>query len=207
MDELLKVGGQGFLIPVVMAGILLYGIKGLYELFGRRSRHRKEFLDLWDPARAQDDVWLEMITRHHFGTFMPAGVIRIALAQPDKCLALYEVRDLWPLFHYDRETQTVSWVHRWHVTRKGRGIEVRAMFPIYVAAALTALWFFKQAASDGPMTSLSWLYAFGGIAFVGWALISIVRGETMGVATRVGDEWVERINQHRKPPADQVSAP
>ncbi len=200
MREILEIGGAGFLIPVVLFVLALYAVKGLYGLIGHRSRHRKEFLDLWDPARAQDDLWLEMIVRHHFGTTMPAGIIRLALSQPDKSQALFELCELWPLFRYDRDTQTVAWLHRWHVKPKTRRIESRITIiasPIFV---LIALGYALSVPSLGPSTISGWLFAFGVVVFLGWAFIALLRHDTMTVATDIGDEWIRRINHHRQPP-------
>lgn len=200
MREILEIGGAGFLIPVVLFVLVLYAIKGLYGLIGHRSRHRKEFLDLWDPARAQDDLWLEVIVRHHFGTTMPAGIIRLALAQPDKSRALLELCELWPLFRYDRETQTVAWLHRWHVKPKTRRLESRLMLGGYLVLALYALWTFTQVPEHGATTVNGWIHAIGGVVFAGWALAAIARYSTMTAATDNGDEWIRRINHHRQPP-------
>ncbi len=205
MREILEIGGAGFLIPTVLFLLVLYGIKGLYGLIGHRSQHRKEFLDLWDPGRAQDDLWLEVIVRHHFGTTLPAGIIRLALAQPDKSQSLFELCELWPLLRYDRETQTVAWHHRWHGNEKTRRLERRITVMLFPVLALAALWYAMSVSTQGPSSVMGWLYAFGGLAFAAWALIALARHDTLTVATDVGDQWIHRINHHRQPP--QPSAP
>lgn len=43
-------------------------------------------------------------------------------------------------------------------------------------------------------------FASGGVVFVGWAFIALLRHDTMTVATDIGDEWIRRINHHRHPP-------
>lgn len=200
MREILEIGGAGFLIPVVLFVLVVYAIKGLYGLIGHRSRHRKEFLDLWDPARAQDDLWLEVIVRHHFGTTMPAGIIRLALAQPDKSQALLELCELWPLFRYDRDTQTVTWLHRWHVKPKTRRLDRRLMLGGYLVMAAYAVWIFTQVPAHGPSTVTGWTYAIGSVVIAGWALVALARHDTMVSATDNGDEWIRRINHRPQPP-------
>lgn len=208
MREILEIGGSGFLIPAVIFLLVLYAAKGVYGLMGHRSRHRKEFLDLWDPVRAQDDLWLEVVVRHHFGTTLPAGVIRMALAQPDKSLALFEICELWPLFRYDRNTQTVSWLKPRHSSAKARRIERVVMRIGYFTLATAALGYTLAVPKNGPFAVNGWLYAFGALAFSGWALVAIYRQEQMAVAIEIGGEWIQRINQHRQPgaPPDTASA-
>ncbi|MFZ5636430.1 MAG: hypothetical protein ACOY82_07550 [Pseudomonadota bacterium] len=198
MREILEVGGAGFLIPAVLFVLVLYGIKGLYGLIGHRSRHRKEFLDLWDPARAQDDLWLEVIVRHHFGTTLPACIIRLALAQPDKSQSLSEVCVLWPLIRYERETQTVAWQSRRHVDLNTRRIERGAMKVAFPALALVAVGCGIVVVETGPHTISGWVYAIASLAASGWALVVVARHETITVAIEIGDDWVRRINQHRQ---------
>lgn len=199
MREILEIGGSGFLIPAVIFLLVLYAAKGLYGLVGHRSRHRKEFLDLWDPVRAQDDLWLEVVVRHHFGTTLPAGVIRMALAQPDKSLALFEICELWPLFRYDRDTQTVTWLHRWHVRQKGRRMEQRLMGAAYLVLMFVALGCAFAVTTKAPDSFVGWLYALGGVSFAGLAFVAVARQSTMTAAADSGDAWIQRINQHRQP--------
>ena len=86
MKELIEVGGANFLIPAVLSILVFYAIRGLFGLHGRRSQHRKEVLELWDGARSQDDVWLEIVVRHLVGVYLPAHAIRLACG-PDRHLS------------------------------------------------------------------------------------------------------------------------
>ncbi len=118
VKEIIAAGGSALLIPAVLFVLVLYVIRGLSGLHGRRSQNRKEFLDLWDSTRSQDDLWLEVVVRHLFGSYLPARVIRLALAQPDKAQSLLDLAELWPLFRFDPASQTVSWLHKRHDTLK-----------------------------------------------------------------------------------------
>jgi hypothetical protein len=199
MREILEFGGPEFLIPVVLFALVLYAVKGVYGLTGHRSRHRKEFLDLWDAARAQDDLWLEVIVRHHFGITIPAGIIRLALAQPDKSQSLFELRELWPLFRYNRNTQTVAWAHRWHVNPRTRRAERRIMNAAFPILLLIALGYVLAVPAMSPSIFYKWIFGFGAVTFSGCAFAAVFRHSTMTTATDVGDEWIRRINQHRQP--------
>jgi hypothetical protein len=90
MKELVEAGGAGFLIPAVLFAIVLYAARGLFGLHDQKSKIRREFLELWDRARSQDDLWLEVAVRHWMGAYLPAHVIRLAFEQPDKSQSLIE---------------------------------------------------------------------------------------------------------------------
>ena len=107
MKELIEIGGIGFVIPAVLSVLVLYIARGLFGMHGRRSQARKEFLELWNDARASDDLWLEVSVRHLVGTYLPAHVVRLALAGPDKAQSLFDLAELWLLLRYDREARTV----------------------------------------------------------------------------------------------------
>ena len=112
--DLISAGGPGLLIPVVLFALLFYAIRGLFGLHGRRSQHRREFLEHWDVKRIDDDLWLEVTIRHLYGTHLPAHVIRTAFAHPHTSQALLDLSELWPLLDYAPETRGVSWRHKRH---------------------------------------------------------------------------------------------
>lgn len=113
--------GAGFLIPVVLFALILYAVRGLFGLHGRRGQHRSEFLERWDATRVDDDFWLEVTIRQLYGTHLPAHVIRSALAHPHTSQALLDLSELWDLFDYDPETGTVAWKHKRHRNPRTRG--------------------------------------------------------------------------------------
>jgi hypothetical protein len=69
LKDILEVGGAGYLVPALLLLCSLYVTRGLWGLHGRRSQHRREFLELWDSAQSKDDLWLEVAVRHLFGTY------------------------------------------------------------------------------------------------------------------------------------------
>lgn len=125
LKEVIAAGGSRLLIPAVLFVLVLYAIRGLSGLHGRRSQNRKDFLDLWDSTRSQDHLWLEVVIRHLFGSYLPARIIRLALAQPDKAQSLLNLAELWPLFRFDPTSETASWLHKCHETSKRRTVGIR----------------------------------------------------------------------------------
>jgi hypothetical protein len=195
MAELLAAGGSSYLIPTVLFVLVLYAVRGIFGLHGRRSQHRKEFLELWSDSRSQDDLWLEVAVRHLFGAYLPASVIRLALREPDKSQALWDLSELWPLFRFDPNSQTVRWLHKRHQTLRkrqmGRAVLVAAYFLFALAAVLAAL----IASKSGPTTFTGWLYGVCAVGTGFMAFICLMRENTIKVAARVGGDWLNRINR------------
>ncbi|TXH66187.1 MAG: hypothetical protein E6Q88_12455 [Lysobacteraceae bacterium] len=194
----MEIGGAGILIPVVVFVLMLYVIKGVYGLTEHGSKHRKEFLAMWDSVRAQDDLWLEVSVRHHFGAYLPATVIRLALTQPDKGQSLIELCQLWSLLSYDRDAQTVKWLHKRHETLSMRRWVQYGLLAGYFMLAFAALGYGSAAIKYGPHSMHGWFFAFVAAAAAAWACIALVREDTIKMAAAVGDEWVRRINENNQ---------
>jgi len=199
IKELVEAGGSGYLIPVVLFVLVLYAFRGLFGLHGRRSQHRKEFLALWDSAHSQDDMWLEVAIRHLFGTYLPARVIRLALAQPDKSQALLDLSDLWSLIRFDPDSQTVSWLHKRHQTPGKRKASRVLLFVGYFVCAMSAVPSVLIAARSGPQTLAGWLYGVCAIVLGLIAFICLAREDIVKTAMAVGDAWLVRINRLAAP--------
>jgi hypothetical protein len=195
LDKIIEIGGAGFLIPVVLSVLALYAIRGLFGLHGRRSQHRKEFLELWDSARSQDDFWLEVIVKHLVGVYLPTRVIRLALAQPNRGEALFELAELWPLWRYDPETQKVDWLSKRHrVLTKHKAGRPAILFA-YFACASIAIVSGVAAAHYGHNTFSGWVFgAFSALMIVA-AFSCALYDNTIEIAIAVGDDWIDRINQ------------
>ncbi|EGD18123.1 hypothetical protein XGA_3286, partial [Xanthomonas hortorum ATCC 19865] len=41
--DMIAAGGPGLLIPIVLFALIIYATRGLFDLHGRRSQHRREF--------------------------------------------------------------------------------------------------------------------------------------------------------------------
>lgn len=195
LKDIITVGGAGYLIPAVLFGLALYVARGLFGWHGRRSQQRKEFLDLWDATRSQDDLWLEVAVRHLFGTYLPAHVIRLALSRPDKTQALFDLSELWPLLRFDPESQTVEWAHRRHRTRARRKFGRYLLLAGYIGCALLTLLLAAAAVRFGPATLYGWMYGTGAVASVIAAYACLTREDAFKLAADRGSEWVARINK------------
>lgn len=200
MKEILEIGGKGLLIPAVFCIVALYVVRGLFGLHGRRAQHRKEFLELWDQARQQDDLWLEVAIRHWLGAYLPAHVIRLGMTQPDKAQSLVELSELWPLLRYDRHARTVRWLHAYTATDRRRFLFRVLLVVGYFVFALTALFFGIAAAEQGPDAFKGWLYGAGVVFFGIFALACVAHDDTVKSASVAGDAWIALINQSVAPP-------
>jgi hypothetical protein len=193
LKEILEVGGASYLIPALLLICSLHVTRGIFGLHGRRSQHRKEFLELWDSAQSKDDLWLEVAIRHLFGTYMPARVIRLTLSQSDKSQALRDLSELWPLLRFN-ECQNVSWRGHWNRSRKRRRIKRYLLLTGYVLLPFVAVGSALVAIGSPTGSFASWIYWVNAALLVVVAFICMEKAETAGVAEQVGDEWLARIN-------------
>lgn len=199
MKELVDIGGIGLIIPGVLGIVVLHLARGLFGMHGRRSQSRKEFLELWDEARARDDLWLETIVRHLIGTYLPAHVIRLALTCPDKVQSLLDLSELWPLMQYDRETKKVKWLDddNCDIARRKRGRIY--LYLGYFVCAMAAFLLAVSAAKSGPQSVGGWVFSVLAVVLGSLAFFLLLRDNTMKVAVTVGDEWINRINASAAP--------
>lgn len=193
MKEILAVGGSGYLVPAVLFVLLLYAARGLFGLHGRRSQNRREFLELWDRARAQDDLWLEVAVRHLFGIYLPARIIRLALAQPDRAQSLLDLAELWPLLRFEQESQSVSWRHSRHASHAKRRTGAVVLLAGYFVLALLAI-LAAVVAFSGDSALVRWVYSLAAVVSGAWAVSFLARRDTIETAVAVGDRWIACIN-------------
>lgn len=191
-NDLISAGGPGLLIPVVLFALLLYVIRGLFGLHGRRSQRRREFLEHWDPKRIDDDLWLEVTICHLYGTHLPAHVIRTAFAHPHTSQALLDLSELWPFLEYDPETRGVRWQHRRHQNKTSRS--ALRFWPI-------ARYFLMIGAGVGGalyathVTGFNqWAFATFAVVMGAGAILSLWHSDSEKVAAKFGESWIERIN-------------
>lgn len=180
------------LIPIVLFALLTYAVRGLFGLHGRRSQHRREFLEHWDQKRADDDLWLEVTIRHLHGTHLPAHVIRCALTHPHTSQALLDLSEIWPFFDYDPKAQRVSWQDK---RRRNRGLRAALRFWPFLryflcAGALFAAGYIATHTSGWNQWIYSFLALISGVA----AFLSLWHSDAEKIAWKVGEEWIERIN-------------
>lgn len=199
IKEILSAGGSGYLVPAVLLALVLYAMRGVFGLHDRRSRHRQEFLELWDSARSQDDLWLEVAVRHLFGTYLPARVIRLAMAAPHKSETLLDLAELWPLFHFDAASQTVRW-RRWrHSTQKRRTAWRYALLTAYFVLPCIGALTVSVAIISTPGSFSAWIHWINALLLFTLAFICLQRESVMRIAASTGQEWLVRINQPQDP--------
>ena len=193
LKDVIAAGGSGLLIPAVLFAVVLYVVRGLFGLHGRKSQHRREFLERWDPGRIEDGLWLEVTVRQLYGAYLPAHVIRTALAQPHASLALIELSELWPLLHYDPDSRTVRWRHRRHRHPTMRRLARYWPTTRYVLLALGAsLAMLASYRSDGL---IQWIFAVLAVVLVAGAFVSLTSDDAEKIADTVGVAWIDSINQ------------
>lgn len=191
-NDLISAGGPGLLIPVVLFALLLYAIRGLFGLHGRRSQHRREFLEHWDPKRIDDDLWLEVTIRHLYGTHLPAHVIRTAFAHPHTSQALLDLSTLWDFFDYDPDSSVVTWKHQWHRNTQTRGL--LSHWPTLRYFLFAVLGAIAVAAATHAGGFIQWVFSILALIMIAAALLSLWHGEAWKAAATVGGAWIKRIN-------------
>ncbi len=206
MDKIIELGGKGLLIPAVLSVLVLYAIRGLFGWSGRRSQHRKEFLELWDNVRSQDDFWLEVIVRHLVGTYLPAHIIRLALKQPNKTQALFELSELWPLVRYDPDTKKAEWLHPRYRMLATQSIRRWVPIAVYFMSAMTFIFASRAAIVFGSETFAGWVFGACAVIFGFGAIVALQRQDTINIVASVGDDWIGRINRSVEASSDSSKA-
>ncbi|UHQ23825.1 hypothetical protein LVB77_03690 [Lysobacter sp. 5GHs7-4] len=195
LEEVIKAGGGSYLIFGVVAALAFYAIRGLFGLQTRRGQHRREFLELWSDGRPRDALWMQVAVRHLYGSHLPSPVIQLALARPDSSQALSDLSELWDLLVYDGSTRKVRWRRASHSTMARRKLLRVGLLLAYLVCALFAVFCGYVSARFGPYTLNGWVYGFCGAVVGFMAYICITKEDSVAVAVRVGDAWVNRINR------------
>lgn len=192
IKDVIAAGGPSLIIPVVLFALLFYAVRGAFGLHGRRSQHRREFLEHWDPKRIDDDLWLEVTIRHLYGTTLPAHVIRTAFKHPHTSQALLDLSELWIFFRYDPATRTVRWQHSRHHHATARGLLRHWPVVRYLLFAFTGVGAMYYAARIEGLNQ----WAFSILALIMWvcAFLSLWHGDAEKTAASVGEAWIDRIN-------------
>lgn len=196
--DMIAAGGPGLLIPIVLFALIIYATRGLFDLHGRRSQHRREFLEHWDPKRADDNLWLEVTVRHLYGQPLPAHVIRTALSHPYCSQALMDLSEIWEFYQYDSDTQTVSWAHTRHKRAVRRWLNHRWSLARYFLLACLAMAATYVAANASGLSQ--WLYAVAAAVLGICAFINLWHCDAEKTAANVGEIWIKRINDSLRLP-------
>lgn len=190
LNDLMAAGGPGFLIPAALFMITVYVTRGLFGLYGSKQQSRREFLEIWNPDRINDDFWLEVTVRHLFGTYLPAPVIRIALKQSCASQSLIELAGLWGVLHYDSVHRTVRWKSSNPYLRK-----VRLCIPVvlYFSMASLGIAFCVLAYASNNLFA-RWLYSVAALILGSGAILSLAESDAAKIARHTGEQWIDRIN-------------
>ncbi|MEG8127673.1 hypothetical protein G3N70_16190 [Xanthomonas hortorum pv. gardneri] len=155
-----------------------------------------QFLEHWDPKRADDDLWLEVTVRHLYGQLLPAHVIRTALNHPHCSQALMDLSEIWEFYHYDSDTQTVRWAHTRHKHVYRRWLNHHWSLVRYCLLASMAMGATYVAAHASGLSQ--WIYATAATLLGICAFISLCRCDAEKTAANVGEIWIRRINDSYK---------
>jgi len=190
--DLVEAGGAALLIPAILFTVTVYVIRGLFGLYGKKSEHRRDFLERWDYARAHDDLWLEVIIRQLYGTYLPAHVIWLALASPHSSQALLDLSSLWPLLRYDENTQTVKWRYKRDrsafMRRLGRHAPTLRYLLFCLIGSASGIIAYKASGAS------QWIYAALAMVMVVLGLTTLSYDEALKIADTSGEAWISKIN-------------
>lgn len=197
MQALLNSLGPWFAVPAAMGVLAAYGATLLVGLHKTRSQQRIEFLGLWKSVENEDDMRLEVLIRHHFGTYLPATVIRRLCAQ-DYCAAnILEVSQLWGLYRYDSERKTIHWLKEGYESRsvlRSKGVMLNIL---YFVCAFLSFGFVGIAINSGPKNFVSWICGLNAVLFLIVAWAALARAEVFSLAAKRGNEWIANLNKRK----------
>ena len=199
IEQLLSVGGQQLLLPVLVALAGLYAARGLFGLHGRMGQRRRDFIELWSSERAQDDLWLQVVVRHLFGCYLPAPVIRKVMGWPDAAASLLAIAGIWPMLKLDAETHAVRWKRLRHGTPRRVGFERLLMFASYVVLATVALAAASISIRSPALSLTAITYAIIAIALGAVSLVFLMRDDRLEVAYKRGPDLLARLNSPGTP--------
>ncbi|MBA2237439.1 MAG: hypothetical protein H0W24_01875 [Lysobacter sp.] len=194
IDRLLEAGGPQLLLPILVVLLIATAAKGVLGLDLRKAHRRKEFLDLWDPARARDDLWLEVSVRHLCGRYLPASVIRRVLSWPDCTMSLISLAEVWPMLSFDPDTQEVRWKRaRWGSQRAL--LSERAFMLVGYFVVGTSGFLLGLAAVRSPVFSLNAIaFMIMATALGMLAVACLVRDDSLQTAGKLAPDFIRRLN-------------
>jgi len=163
MEGVLSIKEGQLLIPVVLAVLGTYAIKGLNGLVHMRRLARQEFLALYCESKAQSDVWLSTVVRHHFGAYLPPALIRQLLASDQPARALLDVCEGWDLIDRDEDTGRLVWRRWYHQTRLRRCMWKWTLRVTNVLVAFLAIAVVMSVLRSSPAA---------GVALIYWILVA-----------------------------------
>lgn len=148
------------LVPVVLAMLIMLGMKAVSGMQHSRSSARREFLELFQAMQSKDDLWLSVAVRHQFGVYLPPALIRQLLKGPQPARAVMEISEAWDLVDLDDTTGSLVWRHpHMHGTPRRRriySVVLAVLSFITLFIALTAVSVLLNLDSGPLVTVVSW---------------------------------------------------
>lgn len=189
-------------IAAVLVAAAAYGISFFKDLHRTKGQHRADFLGLWKGADKMDDLSLEVAVRHLCGTYLPASLIR-RICRVDHCAdGILEMAQLWPLWRYDPRNRRVEWKEPNYASH-GKLVFFRWWYVAgYFFFAIGAICFLMLAISADSKSLLAWASGLNALMFPVIAFGSLGKSEAFKLASKVGAQWLERLND-----ADAVLPP
>lgn len=190
IEELLKVGGEKLIVPVLVAVIGAALVKGMFGLDRSKSADRKDFLDLWVRRESHDDLWLEVAVRHLFGTYLPASLIRSLLQSHQAGRALLEISQCWDYLDMHDETGEVQWKAKRHEYSRKRRRESRffdAAYFLLMAVALLIAYVTLRGLLGAVGSAIAWVYVVLSGTFAFWCL---AKADMLKTANRAVPRWL-----------------
>lgn len=200
IERLLEAGGPKLLLPILVFLLIASIAKGVLGLDLRKAHRRKEFLDLWDPVRARDDLWLEVSVRHLCGNYLPACVIRRVLSWPDCTMSLISLATIWSMLSFDADSREVRWKRARHGNRRSILAERAITLVIYFVAGTSALLSGLAAVRSEAFSLNAIFFMIVAITLGMLAVACLVRDDSLESAAKLGPDFIKRLNAREPNP-------
>jgi hypothetical protein len=196
LDTIAKQLGPGFMVPALAVLILGWLAKLLTDLHTGSRQSRRDFLELWRTLDKRDDIALEVVTRHLFGEYLPADVVRTVTGLTFPSRRLQRLSMVWPHLEYDATTQQITLVNRKLRARAYRRWAVGGYLTGYFILAMLGAYGLQIATKMSPSTVLTWMVVVAGAGALIVAFGSLARSDTIRSLGAWGLALVDEVNAH-----------
>jgi hypothetical protein len=198
MEQLLGLVGGQLKILVALAVMSL----GVFRwLIGRRDLYfvrRKEILQYWKNPHELDALSVEVLTRQLFGAYLPADLVRRVCSRSgvEVCRTLGDLADIWSLVEWHPKSRQIRWKAKAGTAAKRARWNLAFWAAYFVAAFCGLMILFRVAAASSDATITTSIAAFlCGVMLIGAAWAALWRIDAWSAASRLGDDFLETINQ------------
>lgn len=194
LDTIAKQLGPGFIVPALAVLILGWLAKLLADLHTGSRQSRREFLELWRALDTRDDIALEVVTRHLFGEYLPADVIRAVTGMTFPTHQLRRLSMVWPHLEYDGIDQRITLINPKLRGTAYRRWAVAGYVAGYFILALLGTYGLQIATKMSPSTLLTWMVVVAGAGALVVAFGSLARSDTVKSLGAWGIALVDAVN-------------